>query len=513
MSGLEGSAGLPDLTRRQLLRGLGLGAAAAIGGAWPDLLAASSRARLGPTLQGSTGAVLVRGGTLVDAGGRARADVRVRDGKIAEIAVELSPIAGEEVVDAEAAYVLPGGIDPHVHLTQSQATPERFRFADDLASGSEAALAGGITTLGNMTFPGDDESLTDAVRRDASAIAERAIADVMLHPVVRDPEAALEELPHLVEGGHSSLKIFMVLAAFDEQTAAFLELMMKARDAGVLTLIHCEDRAIIDRATETLVAAGRTAFRYYAESRPVEAEVVATNRAVGYCQATGAPIYVVHLSSARALEICRSARGRDLPVYVETRPLYLHLTADRYAEPDGPLYVGQPPLRTVDDVAALWAGVGAGDIQTIGTDHVGWAREQKLDPSLDITDLRPGVNNLEVMLPMLLSEGVQTNRLSLERFVAVTSRNAARLFGLYPRKGTISIGADADLVVWDLEATRTVRASDLRSRAGYSVYEGTPVTGWPRTTIRRGAVVYDRGEVRASPGSGMLLRRGPTKGP
>lgn len=507
-----GSGSEPGWDRRSFLRGLGTAALGA--GLWSEPLAAAAlQPAAGADREGAGPGTLVRGGTVVNAGGRATADVRIQDGRIREIGPELRPMDGEQVVDAEGAYVLPGGIDPHVHLTQPEGTPSRFRFADDLTSGSEAALAGGITTLGNMSFPGDGEGLRDAVDRDADRVDRLAIADVMLHPVVRDPAAALEELPALADDGHTSLKIFMVLPAFDRETPAFLELMERARKLGVLAMIHCEDPAIIDRATEALVAAGRTALTHYAESRPTVAEVAATNRAVGYAEATGAPIYVVHLSSGRALEVCRRARGAGLPVYVETRPLYLHLTAERYAGPEGPLYVGQPPLRDAADVAALWDGLAAGDVHTVGTDHVGWSRGQKLDPALDVTDLRPGVNNLEVMLPMLFSEGVRRGRLTLERFVAVASTHAARLFGLYPRKGTISVGADADLVVWDPEAVRTIRASELRSRAGYSAYEGWEVTGWPRTTIRRGVIVYDRGEVRAGTGTGELLRRGPSRAP
>lgn len=454
--------------------------------------------------------LLVRGGTVVTEGGRADADVRVRDGKIVEVAGDLRPEAGERVLDAEGLYVLPGGIDPHVHLTTSPSTPEKYRPADDLTAGSRAALAGGITSLGNMTVPGRDEGLLNAVKRDTANVAEKALADVMLHPVVLDPAEALEALPTLLEAGHTSLKVFMVLPQFDQNVEAYLTLMEKAGAAGVLTLIHCEDRAIIDRATQGLVAAGRTSYRDYAATRPVSSEVVAVERAMGYAEASGAPVYIVHLSSQRALDACRRGRARGLAAFVETRPLYLHLTDEVYQRADAALYIGQPPVRGQADQDALWAGLAAGEVNTLGTDHVGWSREQKMNPALDITDLRPGVNNLQVMRPMLFSEGVVSGRLSLERFVAVTSTNAARLFGLYPQKGTIAVGADADLVLWDASETREIRGEDLLSNAGYSIYEGRQVTGWPRTTVLRGRVVYDEAKIQSEPGSGQLLKRGPT---
>jgi dihydropyrimidinase len=218
-------------------------------------------------------------------------------------------------------------------------------------------------------------------------------------------------------------------------------------------------------------------------------------------------MHVVHLSSARALDACRDARRRGAPLYVETRPLYLHLTSERMQGPDAPLYVGQPPLRTRQDVDALWSGLADGSIDVLATDHAPWTREQKLDPALTITRLRPGVSDLKTMLPMYFSEGVHKRRLSLERFVATTSTNAARIFGLYPKKGVLQAGSDADVVIWDPARRDTVRAADDPSKADYSVYEGWDVTGWPRTVIRRGEIVVDDGELTGRAGTGTLIPR------
>jgi dihydropyrimidinase len=458
------------------------------------------------------GDLIVRDGTIATADGVRRGDIRIRGEKIAEIGSQLRHENDDEI-DAQGLLVLPGGIDPHVHLTTPGSTPPGERWVDDLTSGSEAALAGGVTTLGNMSLPLPGERPVDTLQREHHRVETEAIADVMIHPVLLPPlEAVQEALPALAAEGCTSVKIFMCMPEFDRHALAYLAALQTAREAGMLTLIHAEDHAIIAAATSALLAEGRGALRHYAESRPVIAEVVATQRAVAMSEATGAPIYVVHLSSERALQVCREARARGLPVTVETRPLYLHFTRERYLEPDGPLFVGQPPLREEHDVEALWQGMGRGDIDTIATDHAPWTREQKMDPRLNVSDLRPGVNNLQVMLPLLYSEGVRQGRLSLERFVALTSTNAARLCGLYPRKGAVAVGADADLVLWDPDETRRVRGDEVFSRAGFSVYEGRAVTGWPKVTIRRGEVVYQGGRITARPGSGQALRRGPHQG-
>lgn len=454
--------------------------------------------------------LLIRGGSIVTVDRQFRGDIRIQGDTVAEIGRELSPTGKEErEIQAQGLLVLPGGIDPHVHLTLPPEIPAVHRWVDDLDSGSRAALAGGITTIGNISFPRRGETPLATIRRETRYVEEQAIADVILHPTLMPPlDQAIREFPQLVAEGCTTIKIFMPMPEFDAHPEAYLAALKAAGELGMLTMIHCEDQATLATATHALLAQGRGSLQYYAQSRPVTAEVVATQRAVAMCEATGAPVYVVHLSCERALRVCEEAQARSLPVYVETRPLYLHFTQERYRHPDGALYVGQPPLRDSSDVAALWAGLAHGTIHTLATDHAPWTRQQKLDPSLNIDRLRPGVNNLQVMLPMLYSEGVAKGVLSLEQFVALTSTHAAKLFGIYPRKGTIAVGSDADLVLWDPDETRQIRGSDLFSRAGFSVYEGMEVTGWPQITIRRGQVVYQQGEITAQPGSGLWIRRG-----
>ncbi len=453
--------------------------------------------------------VVIRHGQVVNSGSVAMADVGIVNGTIAQVGGDMQ---AEHEIDATGRLLLPGGIDAHVHLSSPpQAVVEEHRWVDDFTSGSAAALAGGITTLGNMTFLAAGETPLAGLAREADVAREQTIADLFFHPVLGEttPEV-LDEIPHLLASGCNTIKFFMSFAHFDPQVAGYTEATRRAGASSLLTLIHCEDFALMADAAERLTAEGRTSLRHYAESRPVIAEVIATQRAVAIAEATGAPVYIVHLSSQRALEVCADAQGRGVPVYVETRPFYLHLTRERLEEPDGAKYIGQPPLREQSDVDALWRGIQQGVLHTVCTDHAPWSLAAKLDPSLTITHLRPGAENLQTMLPMLYSEGVRTGRISLSRFVEVTSTNAAKLFGLYPRKGAIAVGSDADIAIFDPELTRTVTADMLKSNADYSVYEGWSVTGWPILTLRRGEVVFRDDTVVGAPGSGALVRRGAT---
>ena len=449
--------------------------------------------------------ILIGGGTVVTSEGRFAADVRVRDGTIVEIGTGLAAGAGARSIDATGLLVMPGGVDPHVHLGGST--------RDDYRTGSQAALAGGITTISNFAFPARGQTLAQAIEHEAALIREQAIADVILHAGMT-PRTQEGEMTTLAgETGQTSAKIFMVWTTFDAAVPDYMATMDAAGRAGILTMVHCEDWPILAHAIAELTATGRTSLEYLPDSRPVVAEVVAAQRAVGMAEATGAPIYAVHVSSEGALRVLQDARDRGLSVFVETRPIYLHFTQERFEGPDRGLYVGQPPLREQRDQDALWAGIANGSVHVLGTDHVAYRRDEKMDPSQTISRHRAGLNNLQVVRPMLYSEGVVQGRISEERFVAVTSTNAAKLFGLYPRKGTVAVGSDADIVLWDPDETRTIRDEDIFSGAGFSVYSGWEVTGWPVMTLRRGEVVYEDGEILAGAGSGELLRRGRWQAP
>jgi dihydropyrimidinase len=446
--------------------------------------------------------ILIRGGRVVNADGARDADVRIVGELIADVGPRLALRPGTRVIDAGGRLVLPGGIDPHTHLQGG--------FADDLTTGSQAALAGGITTVGTFANARSGESLVQAVDRVAQQVSTDAIADVILHAGAWPPTPeVIAAIPALAARGQPSIKVFMVQRDFHAQIAQVIQMLEAARDAGVVTMIHCEDGALLAAAVRRLGDAGRTSLQYYGESRPIVAELAATQLAASLCESTGAPMHVVHLSSARALDACRSARRAGAPLYVETRPLYLHLTDERFTGPEAPLFVGQPPLRSRADSEALWAGLADESIDVLATDHAPWTRAQKMDPSLTISRVRPGVSDLQFMLPMFFSEGVVKRRLPPERFVAVTSTNAARIFGLYPRKGVIQPQAMADVVIWDPSLIGRVRAENDHSRSDYSVYEGWQVSGWPVVTIRRGEVVVEGGRVTGVPGGGTLVSRSP----
>ena len=448
---------------------------------------------------------ITKGEVITSAGSIGLKDIGISDGKIKQIG---GTIEAYQELDAAGMLVLPGGVDAHVHLSYPGRTRMEPTWVDDFTSGSAAALAGGITTLGNMTFPMEGELPLASLKREMAIAQEQTMADIFLHPVLFEPsKKAFEEFPQLLEMGCNSIKIFMVTHLFDLQVKSYLEAFRIAGECGLITVIHCEDYALIETATARLLAEGKSSLRYYAESRPVISEVVATQRAVAISEATGSPLYVVHLSSARALQVCAEAQSRGLPVYVETRPLYLHLTRERFHDEDGAKYVGQPPLRDQEDVDELWEGIREGIIQTVCTDHAPWSLAAKLDPAHTITNLRPGVANLQTMLPMLYSEGVRTGRISLRRFVEVTSTNAAKLFGLYPQKGEIAVGSDADLVIFAPNLCMRITNDMLKSNSDYSAFEGWEVTGWPVITLRRGEIVFKDNEVLGEPGSGKPLRR------
>lgn len=447
-------------------------------------------------------ALAIRGGAVFGHDGVV--DLGIDDGRIVQIGGEFQ---AEREIDASGKLVLPGGVDAHVHLSSpARRGPGEPAWVDDFTSGSAAALAGGITSVGNMCFPLPDELPLATLERETELAQQQAIADVFLRPVLADPSGPVrEQIPRLLEHGCSSIKIFLSFGGFDLRVPDYVEAIRLAGASGLMSMLHCEDQPLIEYATARLIEAGQTTLRHFGPSRPVLAEVVATQRAVAFAEATGAPVYLVHLTCERALEVCADARARGVPVFVETRPLYLHLTEERFLEDDRGKYVGQPPLRTPRDRAALWAGLSSGTIDTVCTDHAPWSLAAKLDPALSISNLRPGVENLQTMLPMLYSEGVRSGRISLRRMVELTSSTPARLFGLYPRKGALAVGSDADIVVFDPERTRTIDAAMLHSNADYSVYDGWQVTGWPALTLRRGEVVFEDDRVVGAAGSGQVL--------
>jgi dihydropyrimidinase len=457
--------------------------------------------------------VVIRDGIIVTDGEQFKADILIEDEKIVTIEENLQLESEvDRTIQASGLFVLPGGIDPHVHLSLPDYVPEKYQWADDFESGSKAALAGGITTLGCISVPDKNETLRGIIARETKSIEKQAIADFFIHPVLFTPtEEKLKEIPQLAKEGCNTIKIFMVTEDFDKNFEDYKQAMKLAGENNMLTMIHCEDYQLIEDTCKKMIEEGKSSLIYYADSRPIESEVIATQKAVDICKELNAPIYVVHLSSEGALKICEKAQTKNLPVYVEGRPLFFYLNREEYLKPEGAIYVVQPPLREKSDNQALWKGLQNGSIQTFATDHAPHTRELKLDPELNIKDLLPGINELQLMLPMLMHEGVNSGKISIEQFVALTSTNTAKLFGLYPRKGTIQVGSDADLVLWDPDEVKIIKGKDMHSQAGFTIYEDKEITGWPVMTIRRGEVVSIFAHVIGKPGSGLIIPRSKTQ--
>jgi dihydropyrimidinase len=440
----------------------------------------------------------IRGGRVVTRSGTTRADVGVQDGRIAAIG-EVG--RAERELDATGKLVLPGCVDLHTHLASTPA----FTPLDDFEHGTRAAIAGGVTTVCSMVY--QDGTLRAGIERGLRD-AQRSLVDFAFHVVVTDPnDAAIAELPSLAREGHTGLKVFMVAPRFDERITDYVRLLRAAAGADMLVAVHAEDHGVVARSTATLHAAGHDSVRYFPESRPPEAEDVALRSAAQLAAKTGAAMYFVHLSSRLALAALGEAKARGLRVYGETRPLYLYLTRERFERPDAALWVGQPPLREQDDVDAMWQALRDGLIDTVGTDHYPHTRAAKLAPGLAFDRVPPGVANVETLRPMLYSEGVRRGRLTVERMVDMLATAPARIAGLRG-KGEIAIGNDADIVIFDPEHTRTIRASEMHSACDYDPYEGWEVTGWPALTLLRGETAYANGEILAKPGAGRLIRRG-----
>ena len=326
---------------------------------WRPLLFCLAVVTLVTSLAGQQPAeLMIRNGLIVNSVGRTSADVRIRNGIITEIGANLQATAGAREIDAKGKLVLPGGVDPHVHLINGPGIGEHDG-ADDYTSGSASALAGGTTTLGNMITPNPKEELPAAFERAAAVARKQTIADVILHIIINDVSMATPQaFTQLAEKGSPDIKIFLSgQGDFDQNAPAFLNVIRSAGAAGLLTLIHCDDAAITNTLKDRMMAEGRGAIKYYPDSSPVLAEEVSTQRAIAMAEATGSPIYIVHVSSERALRAAESGQARGLPVYVETRILYVILTRERFDEPNPGVYTGYPPLREKHDKDALWEGV------------------------------------------------------------------------------------------------------------------------------------------------------------
>jgi dihydropyrimidinase len=457
--------------------------------------------------------VLFKGGTIVNVTGRYSADVLTQEDKIKAIGTDLDNPA-DEVVDAKGMYILPGAIDPHTHLCM----PFMGTYAqDDYETGTIAAACGGVTTVVDFDLQQKGESLLEALERKKALAEGNAVVDYSLHPAVMDPRPEIidEVKKACREYGTPSFKIFMVYD-FRVDDATMIKLLEETKKHGGLVQVHAENVYIIQHLNEVLEKEGKLEPYYHAVSRPNIAEEEAIARAAKMVELTGSRIYIVHLSSKEGLWKVKEARDRGIQVYAETCPQYLLLDDERYKEPDwnGAKYVMSPPLRTKESNQALWEGLRGDDLQVVATDHCPFDFKGKKDMfgKDDYKKIPNGAPGIETLLMLIHSEGVVKGRISLERMVDVLSTGTARMFGLKD-KGEISVGKDADIVVFDPNQKFTITRDKLHMNVDYTPYEGMAVTGMPHAVYARGKKVTqwngEQMEFVGQKGWGRFVKREP----
>jgi dihydropyrimidinase len=452
---------------------------------------------------------VVKNGLVVTATDSYVSDIGLAGGKITAIAQELPVEGASKIIDAAGNMVMPGGIDVHTHLDMPFGGTTS---ADDFESGTVAAAFGGTTTLIDFAIQTKGQSLRQAFETWMGKAERKAAVDYAFHCIITDlGNAQLEEMGQLIGEGVSSFKLFMaypgVLMVDD---ATIFKAMSQAAKYGGLICMHAENGGAIDVIVQKALAEGKRAPKYHALTRPTTAEGEATSRAIALAEMAGAPVYIVHLSCNEALEKVREARDRGLPAYAETCPQYLYLSLDKMDAPgfEGAKYVFTPPLREKWHQEKLWQGLTQDTLQVVSTDHCPFCfKEQKELGKDDFTKIPNGGPGIEHRLSLVYTGGVHGHRFSPNRFVQLVSTAPAKLFGLFPRKGTIAIGSDADLVVFDPNQEAVISAKTHHMRVDYSMFEGIKVKGMPKTVLSRGKAVIENGKFVGKAGSGEFVRR------
>lgn len=456
--------------------------------------------------------LVIQNGTIATASDVFPADIGVREGVIVQIGRDLGDAA--ETIDAAGKFVLPGGIDSHVHIAQPSG--EGIVMADDFESGTLSALFGGNTMILPFCLQEKGKPLREALKAYHALAEGNCYTDVSFHLIVSDPSDAVlgQELPALVEDGYTSFKVFMTYESLRLSDAQILDTMDVARRTGALVMVHCENEDAIRYLIGRHEAEGDVAPRAHATTRPIAVEREATHRAVSLAEIADVPLVIVHVSNREAMEEIERARLRGRKVIGETCPQYLMLTADDLDGMDwqGAKFVCSPPPRDIPSQEACWEGLERGVFDLFSSDHCPFRYDDqsgKLNPkgAKNFRHIPNGIPGVELRLPILFSEGVMTGRIDLPRFVALTATNQARTYGLYPRKGTIAIGADADIAIWDPSLVRTVRHADMHDGADYSPYEGRDLTGWPSTVVLGGKVMMRDGVLVGRKGDGRYRPR------
>ena len=452
--------------------------------------------------------LLIKGGTVVTASDQYAGDVFVEGEKIVAIGSSLT-MPAERVIDAADKYVLPGGIDVHTHLDMPFGGTTS---ADDFESGTIAAAHGGTTTIVDFAIQYRGQTLHHAWETWMKKAEGKAAIDYGFHMIITELSDQVEqEMDALVRQGVTSFKLFMAYPGVFmlDDGSIFRALLRTGKNGGTICM-HAENGGVIDVLVKKALAEGKTAPKYHALTRPARAEAEATHRAIALAEIAGVPIYIVHLSAAEALEMVTEARDRGLPAYAETCPQYLFLSYENYEEPgfEGAKYVMSPPLRPKDTQDRLWRGLAFNDLQAISTDHCPFCmKEQKVLGTDDFSKIPNGAPGIETRMSLVYDGGVRPGRISLNRFVELTATSPAKIFGLFPRKGTIAPGSDADIVVFDPNKKIVLSSKTHHMRVDYNPYEGREVTGVTDTVISRGRVIIDNGKFVGRAGSGAFLKR------
>jgi len=454
--------------------------------------------------------LLIRNGTVVTAGDVVRCDIGVKDGRIAVLGRDLDGAA--ETVDAADKLILPGGVDAHVHVDEPPF--DGVVNVDDFRAATRSAACGGTTTIVPFVRQEAGKGLRQSVNAYHAKAEGNALIDYAFHLMITDTSDQVlgQELPALVEDGYSSFKIYMTYEGFALNDRQILEVLATARRSGAMVMIHAENDHCIHWLAKQLSASGDTSLAQFPRMAPMPVEREATHRAITLAEIVDVPILLVHVSAREALEQIKWARDRGLKVYGETCPQYLLLTKDHIARDgwEGAKYLCAPPPRDAGNADALWHGLANGLFQLLSSDHCSYRLESKQGkkahgPHPHFRKVAPGLPGIETRLPLVFSEGVGKGRIDLNTFVAVTATNPARMYGLYPRKGTIAVGADADLAIWDPEREVTIRHELLHDNMDFTPYEGLTVKGWPVATFSRGEAVWRDGQPAGQPGRGRFL--------
>jgi dihydropyrimidinase len=452
--------------------------------------------------------LVIKNGTVVTAADTQHCDIGIKDGSVAALGRGLGPAVRE--IDARGRLVLPGAVDSHCHIEQRSGFG--VLCADDFYSATVAAAFGGTTTVIPFAAQHRGQSLRQVVEDYRQAALPKAVIDYAFHLIITDPNEQVlgQELPALIQDGYTSFKVYMTYDAMRLDDRQMLEILALARREGALVMVHAENHDMIQFLADRLLQKGLGAPRYHAVSHARIAEGEATNRAVALSQLLDVPILIVHVSAGEAIDVIRNAQTQGLKIYGETCPQYLFLTADDIGmDLEGTKFCCSPPPRDAAAQEAVWRGLANGTFQVFSSDHAPYRYDEtgKLlkGDKTTFKDTANGVPGIELRVPLLFSEGVRKGRIDLNRFVALTAANHARLYGLYPRKGTIAVGSDADIAIWDPDREVHVSAAMLHDNTGYTPYEGRHITGWPVTVLSRGRVVVDDGQLVAERGSGNFL--------